>query len=127
MPFLAIVWCRDRDAVREVYAANHPDAKRIDRTPPSRRIVGIFAFPRKDELTCTGFCTARGRKIGGWSRHIRGWMICAICGNRHRDTLKRLRGSLFDYLGANLMKDKAPAAFRTTPGYGPPKNTTPGV
>jgi hypothetical protein len=119
MPFLTIVWCRDPDAVRKVYAANHPE----DET--GHRIVGVFSFPRKEELTCTGFCTARGWKVGGWTRHIRGWMICGVCGQRHRDTFKRLRGSLFDYLGANLMGDKAPALFRTTPGYGRPKKTPP--
>jgi hypothetical protein len=108
MPFLAIVYVRDRtaaDRIVERYA--HGDAGRI---------VGLYNWPKKDELTCKGFCaTRRGM---GWSRHREGHMICAVCGSRHIQTRRRLVGALLDYLGVNLMKrSTTPPAFRNPEGW----------
>lgn len=82
------------------------------------RIVGIFDFPNRSQLKCPGTCVRKGS--GAWSReHIGGWMKCSICGSRAKKMRQWLIGSLFDLLGANLMNDQAPAAFRTPEGYGP--------
>jgi hypothetical protein len=80
------------------------------------RVVGIFEFPNRSELKCTGSCTRKGS--GAWSRHQKGYMKCSICGSRNRRMRHWLTGALFDWLGANLYP-QAPALFRTPEGYGP--------
>lgn len=107
MPYIAIIHVPDHTAAsRVVERFSHGDAGRM---------VGLFEFPERRELTCTGGCTVK--HTGSWIRDKKGFMKCAICGSRNRRVRKWLIGHLFDLLGANLYKD-APAAFRTPEGYG---------
>lgn len=78
------------------------------------RLVGIFEYPGRSDLKCTGGCVAK--HTGSWVRDPRGFIKCAICGSRNKRTRRWLIGHLFDLLGANLYRD-APAAFRTPEGY----------
>ncbi len=80
-------------------------------------VVGLYEFPRRSELTCNGNCV-RG-KTGAWSRHPDGYMKCSICGSRNKRVRRWLTDALFDWLGANLLGNAAPALFRTPDGYGP--------
>lgn len=79
------------------------------------RIVGLFDFPNRSQLTCRGTCIQKNS--GAWRRDPLGFMKCSICGKRNRKMRQWLLGSLFDYLGANLYPE-APAAFRTPEHYG---------
>jgi|SRR5688500_3592404 len=104
MPFLALIVVPDP-----------PD----DHTPPQiecGKLVGLYNFPRRADLTCNG-CSSR--KGNGWRRSRNGWMICSTCGGRNSQVRRWLVGSLFDWLGANLLGEHAPALFRTPEGYGP--------
>lgn len=108
MPFLAIVWCRDADAVRRVrdqYVDND-----------AGRIVGVFTYPGKNTEFCPGASCVPHRRASGWTRTRRGVMVCGHCKKPHRDLRRRLIGALFDYLGANLLKNP-PRAFRTPEDY----------
>jgi hypothetical protein len=80
-------------------------------------VVGIFDYPNRKDLTCTGNCVRKGS--GAWRRDPRGFMKCSICGARNRNLRRWLINGLFDWLGSNLLGDEAPAAFRTPEGYGP--------
>jgi len=82
---------------------------------PEARVVGWFRYPTRRELTCRGFCV--DGKLSPWTRDRSGFMKCAVCGGRHRKTRSRVIGALFDLLGANLLNNRAPAAFRTPDGY----------
>lgn len=79
------------------------------------RVVGIFDYPSRRDLTCRGTCTVKN--TGAWGRDRMGFMRCSICGSRNRNVRRWLTGALFDFLGANLYPG-APAAFRTPEGYG---------
>jgi hypothetical protein len=82
------------------------------------RLVGVFEFPNRSELKCTGGCTRKGS--GAWSRHEKGFIKCSICGSRNRRMRSWFVRSLFDWFGANLYPN-APALFQTPEGYGPPR------
>lgn len=103
-----------------VVSSTERDAHRIaDRFTGSSlgRAVGIFEYPTTHrQPTCRGFCM--DGKLSPWTRHRKGYIICAVCGHRHRKTKSRIIGALFDLMGANLINDRAPAAFRTPEGYG---------
>lgn len=106
MPFIAIV-----------YVTDHTAASRITRRYSSGdagRIVGLFRFPSRSELKCSGLCIENGKSM--WRRSPRGFMFCGVCGSRARKTRSMFLGSLFDRFGANMIED-APAAFRTPEGY----------
>jgi len=111
MGFVVMVYVTDRDALLSatelIEDHMHDDA----------RVVGVFRYPTRRELTCRGFCM--DGKMSPWTRDPFGFMKCAVCGSRHRQTRSRLIGALFDFLGANLYNHTAPAAFRTPEGYGP--------
>lgn len=109
MPFLAIVWCRDATAVRDVRHRLALEQNHVENSP----VVGVFAYPARADLTCRGYC---GGKVSPWVRDPKGFMRCGVCGGRHRDTRRRLLGSLFDNLGANKLKNP-PTVFRTPEGY----------
>lgn len=109
MGFVVMLYVDDIDTAHGVVGG-------LSSTPV--RPVGIFTYPTRGECKCTGNCTSR-RGVSSWRRHKDGHMMCAECGYRHRDTRKRIIGALFDYLGANLMRTRPPAAFRTPDGYGP--------
>lgn len=109
MPLIVIVHVPDHttaDALIESITYHHDD---------HGQVVGIFDFPNRAELKCTGSCTRKGS--GAWSRDPRGFMKCSICGSRPRRMRRSLLGALFDFLGVNQYP-KAPAAFRTPEGYG---------
>ena len=115
MALLAIIHIPDHTAVADVVdsAGQMTSTMAYD-----GRVVGVFDFPNRRDLQCPGTCTRKGS--GAWSReHIGGWMKCSICGSRAKKMRQWLIGSLFDLLGANLINDQAPAAFRTPEGYGP--------
>ena len=79
------------------------------------RVVGIFDYPNRKDLTCSGTCTRKG--MSSWGRDRRGFVKCTVCGSRNKRLRQWLIGHLFDLLGANLYPE-APAAFRTPEGYG---------
>lgn len=86
---------------------------------PGAMVVGVYEFPNRSELKCMGNCVRKGS--GAWSRHKNGYMKCSICGSRNKNVRRWLVGGLFDWLGANLLGNDAPALFRTPEGYGPPR------
>jgi hypothetical protein len=112
MPYIAIVHIPDHTTAQRIIARlEHGD---------SGRIVGLFDYPTKSQLTCTGSCARKG--MSAWGRDRMGFMKCVVCGKRNRSMRQWLIGSLFDFLGANLYEG-APTAFRTPEGYGtPPAN-----
>lgn len=109
MGFIAIIHIPDHTA-DDVISQTHT----LEQIYGSR-LVGVFNYPNRRELTCRGTCVTK--KTGAWSRDRMGFMRCSICGARNRRVRQWLINSLFDYLGANLYP-KAPAAFRTPDGYG---------
>lgn len=111
MPYIAIVHIPDHTIPPNIVAAE------IE-VNAGARVVGVFDFPNRSELKCSGSCVVK--HTGQWVRDPRGFMKCAICGSRNRRLRKWLIGHLFDLLGANLYEN-APAAFRTPEGYGPPR------
>lgn len=109
MALIAIVHIPDHTA-DDVIARQHT----LEQIHGSR-LVGVFDFPAKFELTCDGFCIRKG--TGAWGRDRRGFMKCSICGGRNRNIRRWFIGSLFDWFGANLYA-RAPKAFQTPEGYG---------
>lgn len=105
-------------AIVHVPDGPHPDgvAERISELPEGYRLVGIYEFPSRSELKCSGNCVRKGS--GAWSRHKLGFMKCSICGSRNKNIRRWFVGALFDWFGANLYPD-APTLFRTPEGYGP--------
>jgi hypothetical protein len=89
----------------------------------SGRIVGLYEFPHLRKLKCNGYCTHKNS--GAWHRDGLGFIKCRICGSRNKNIRKWFAGALFDWFGANLIGDDAPALFRTPEGYGPRDELTP--
>lgn len=114
MPFIAVIHIDDHTAVGDPAVAQV--AIEQANLPKGVRIVGIFEYPERKDIGCTGNCTTKGR-LSSFSRDPRGFMKCNVCGKRNRKVRTWLTGALFDFLGANLYKD-APAVFRTPEGYG---------
>jgi hypothetical protein len=113
MPYIAIVHVPDHTTAQRFI-------EKMEQTPDMERVVALFDYPTKVQLTCTGSCARKG--MSAWGRDRRGFVKCIVCGKRNRSMRQWLLGSLFDFLGANLYED-APAAFRTPEGYGiPPAN-----
>lgn len=110
MPYIAIVHIPDHTADPSIIAAE------IE-VNAGARVVGIFDYPARNQLTCTGSCARKG--MNAWGRDPLGFTKCTVCGKRNRKTRQWLINALFDFLGANLYED-APAAFRTPEGYGLP-------
>lgn len=110
MAFIAIIHITDHTASDGLMS---PDIN----WPAGSQLVGMYEFPSRHELKCTGNCI-RG-KTGAWHRNPKGFMECAICGSRNKRVRRWFTDALFDWFGANLMKDNAPALFRTPDGYGP--------
>lgn len=109
MPFLAIVYLPDRQSADSMMS---PDVL----LPKGVKLVGVYEWPRKEQLTCKGFCATR--KGMGWSRHRKGHMVCVVCGGRHVHTRRRFVGALLDYLGINLLDGgSTPPAFRNPEGW----------
>lgn len=108
MPFIAIIHVPD--------GPHHPDSLEYWALPEGYRLVGVFDYPNRVELKCTGTCTVK--HTSQWVRDKRGFMKCGICGLRNKRLRRWLIGHLFDLLGANLYPE-APVAFRTPEGYGP--------
>lgn len=115
MPFLAIIHIDDHTAVGDPAVAEV--ALEQSNLPKDARIVGIFEYPVRRDLGCTGTCTGKGR-LSQFIRDPKGFMKCGICGKRNRRLRTWLTASLFEFLGANLYEG-APATFRTPEGYGP--------
>lgn len=109
MPFIAVFHIPDDHTADAIRAGDIPVSRR------DMRIVGLYQFPNRADLTCTGCTSSKGN---GWGRAPEGWMRCSTCGGRSRNVRRWLVGGLFDWLGANLLGDKAPALFRTPEGYG---------
>jgi hypothetical protein len=80
------------------------------------RVVGVYRFPNRSDLKCTGTCVRKNS--GAWSRSPMGFMKCSICGSRNKRLRHWFAAALFDWFGANLIGDDAPALFRTPEGYG---------
>lgn len=106
MPFIAIIIVPDHTTAMDIMSAT---------LPPDHRLVGVYEFPNRSELTCTGNCVRKG--TGAWGRDKRGFMKCAICGSRNRNIRRWFAGGLFDWFGANLYP-QAPKLFQTPEGYG---------
>lgn len=101
MGLLAIIHIADHTTADDMVSAS---------LPPGAQWVGLFEYPARRELKCTGNCTRKGS--GAWSRDSRGFMRCSICGSRNRKLRQWVISALFDFLGTNLYEN-APAAFRT--------------
>lgn len=111
MALLAIIHLPDHTA------DDVPNLADITLTDGALRIVGLYEFPsHRGDIKCIGNCV-RG-KTGAWTRDPRGFMKCAICGSRNKRIRRWFTEALFDWFGANLLGDKAPALFRTPDGYG---------
>jgi hypothetical protein len=108
MPFIAIVHVPDHTTPWVINTMITPTL------PEGYRLVGVFDFPNRSELKCSGSCTVK--HTGQWVRDRRGFMKCGICGYRNKRLRRWLIGHLFDLLGANLYED-APAAFHTPKGF----------
>lgn len=109
MPYIAIVHVPDHTA-DEILDQQHT----LEQIYGSR-LVGLFEYPNRVELKCSGGCVVK--HTGSWVRDPKGFMKCAICGSRNKRMRRWLIGHLFDLLGANLYENP-PAAFRTPEGYG---------
>lgn len=107
VPYIAIVHIPDHTAAEWFIAEQQFTL--------NTRMVGLFEYPERKDLTCQGTCVVK--HTGQWTRDRKGFMKCAICGKRNRKMRTWLINSLFDFLGANLY-EKAPAVFRTPEGYG---------
>lgn len=94
-------------------------AEELIRDSANTRVVGVYEFPHRSELKCSGTCVRKGS--GAWRRDPRGFMKCSICGSRNKNIRRWLVGALFDWFGANLLGDDAPKLFQTPEGYGPPR------
>lgn len=108
MPYIAILHIPDHTAGPAVIAAE------IE-VNAGARVVGIFEYPERKQLKCSGSCTRKG--TSDWRRHPKGFIYCAICGSRNKRVRQWLTAHLFDLLGTNLYPE-APAVFRTPEGYG---------
>jgi hypothetical protein len=112
MPYLVIVYAKNRKAAETVYNANHPDDSN------ARRVIAAYAFPTREEETevhapCAGF----GHKTMAWTRSLLGGYMTCQCGGRHPQWRRRVSGGLLDGLGFNLLRrDKTPALFRNPEG-----------
>lgn len=121
MPFIAIVHIPDHTPIASALDPEeigiHLD---LDLRPSGAKVVGLYNFPNKSELTCTGNCVRKGS--GAWTRDKSGFMKCAICGSRNKKIRRWFAGGLFDWFGANIYPH-APALFRTPEGYVLPPRT----
>jgi hypothetical protein len=91
--------------------------EKMEYTNGDERLVGIFDYPARRELTDHPNCFINGKQA--WVRDRIGFMKCGVCGKRNKRVRRFLIEALFDLLGANLYEG-APAAFRTPEGYGNP-------
>jgi hypothetical protein len=117
MAYIAVVHIADHTtAARALDPKDIATHLNLDLEASGARIVGIYEFPNRAELKCSGSCTVKNS--GAWHRDPLGFMKCRVCGSRNKRIRKWFAGSLFDWFGANLMEDDAPALFRTPEGYG---------
>lgn len=99
MPFLAVVYVRDAEQLEQFQEVDHEG-----------RVVGIYRFPKRDVKLCRGF--SGGCRHTTWTRHRLGHFVHA-CGLRVPDWWRRIRGTMLDMFGANLLpRDETPALFR---------------
>lgn len=105
MPFLAIIHITDgADDIRE------------SPLPPGHTLVALHEWPDRAELRNGCYGCAKG-KLSGWVRHPKGYMVCMTCGKRNPRVRRWFIGGLFDWFGANILGNNAPALFRTPIGY----------
>jgi hypothetical protein len=108
MPFIVVQYVKTATEARKI-AAETPG------------VVGVYSLPRAEQVeVCPGF--NGGCRVTSWTRdHTTGVMMHA-CGKRTRDWRKRIRGSLFDTLGINLLpRTRTPRMFQNPEGWGPTK------
>lgn len=101
-----------------MFAANEEEANRILNLPD--RAVGMYQLPSKHDDSCTGYCQ-RGKagKLNGWGRHPTDGYVVHQCGRPHKDRRSRIRTTLLDILGINLLdRENTPALFQNPSGYG---------
>jgi hypothetical protein len=85
---------------------------------PVARVVGVYALPTKRDQVCRGFIG--GCRKTAWTRDDHGRIIHS-CGGRAKNWSARLRGSLFDLLGINLLpRERTPALFQNPEGWDTP-------
>lgn len=116
MARIAIVHFPDHTAGATIDPQTTGEYLNLDLQQSGGRVIGIYAFPGRSELKCSGACVRKGS--GAWGRDKMGFMKCSICGFRNKRLRKWFVGALFDWFGANLYPE-APALFRTPEGYGP--------
>ena len=87
-------------------------------------IVAVHEWPNRAEVRNGCYGCAKG-KLSGWVRHSKGYMVCMTCGKRNPKVRRWFIGGLFDWFGANLLGNNAPALFRTPEGYGDSRGTNP--
>lgn len=112
MPFLALVYVRDADAARALIQEHR-------NSDSTGKVVGLYRLPAHDEKLCRGWCVGK-RGMNPWRRHQPGgFMICGVCGNRHKDSFRRAIGGLFDSFGINLLpRNRTPRAYQNPETWG---------
>lgn len=101
-----------------IHIADGSDDIRESALPPGHTLVALHEFPSRLELSQGCLGCGKG-KVVGWGRSKLGYVCCGTCGRRNPSVRKWFRGALFDWFGANLLGNSAPALFRTPDGYGP--------
>lgn len=117
MPYIAIVHIPDDHTADAIIAGELPAGRR------EMKIVGLYDFPNRSELKCTGYCVRKG--TGAWTRDRRGFMKCAICGSRNKRVRQWLARGLFDHFGANKLKrEDTVGLFANPEGWDNPATLT---
>jgi hypothetical protein len=116
MPLIAIIHLPDHTAVGGITE----DIAALPDNIPGAMLVAVHEFPNRAELRQGCLGCGKGKMVG-WGRHRKGYMVCGTCGGRNPKVRRWFTGALFDWFGANLLGDNAPALFRTPDGYGPPQ------
>jgi len=116
MPYLAVVYVNDRQAraITERYSGGD-----------AGRIVGLYEFPPKSDEECPGSrCPgARHESMFGWGRHkSKGYIVHGNCQRRRKGFRGRIRLSLLDLFGINLLpREITPSIFQNPDNYDHPE------
>ena len=80
------------------------------------KTVGVYRYPARNEAVCPGM--SGGCKEHAWTRAIPGGYLVHACGKRRPGIRARIRGTLLDMLGINLLpRDVTPATFQNPEGW----------
>lgn len=112
MPYVIMVYASDEDEADKIFNQHRPDRE-------GSRAVGMYELPSKHDETCNGCCHKVKGKLNGWSRHPEDGYIVHECGLPHKDRRSRIRTTLLDVLGINLLaRSITPPLFQNPEGWG---------